>query len=171
VALVDTSNLELGPCQVFWNNTDLGYHKGATLEYSETYERLEAEDHGEILYDRLVLAKTCKVTVAFQEVVLDLLEEVLINSANPNGDTSRLQIGEDPGAVQRSFARLLRLHPIKNAAADYSDDVYLFLALPFQPISWRYDNEDRTCTVIFEALKHSDFSPALWQIGGVNYWS
>ena len=168
MALVDVTNLNLGPCQVVWDNIDLGYHRGATLQYNEVYEEIKAEDHGEILYDRILKEKSCQVTVTFNEVVIDLLEEVLINSTTLSSPT-RLRIGTDPNVTQRSLARLLRLHPINSVG--FADDVYLFKALPYPPHLWTYNNDDRTVMVLFKALQHSSFSPGLFQIGGINQWS
>lgn len=168
MSLVDTQNLNLGPCQVFWNNIDLGFHRGATLEYREVWDEIKAEADGEVLLDRVLREKSCQVTVTFQEVVIDLLKEVIINSTELSSPT-RLRIGTDPGVTQRSLARLLRLHPINSTGFD--DDVYLFRALPYSPYTWTYNNDDRTVTVVFKALQHPDFSPSLFQIGGIGAWS
>lgn len=155
MSLKQISNVRIGICNFVFNGVDLGYTlEGVTIEIVRNFVDLVVDKYGEAPVDKAVLGHKATITAKFAEPVAELLNRINPEGQNMTGTAgTRNAFGTDGGTLLRQFAAQLTLHPVKNAATDYSEDIVYYKAVNTENIKLNYEvKNQRACEVKFEAL-------------------
>lgn len=118
-------NLELGPCRVSVNDTDVGSTVGPVRIGVVTHWRDRRSDlYGALIVDRVSLGVEVRVTCRLAEKTLANLQRVL---PHVDEQTGYLGLGRSPGFKAGSAAQSLRLSPEERS--DGMRDVLLHKAV------------------------------------------
>lgn len=130
---MDLSKVEVaGPCRITANGVDIGHTLGGvTFRASREFTKVMADKYGSTPIDYVLNG-----TEAVIEFVLAQTEYRQLDLAMPEtssydgaGVLDRADIGGDAGYSLRNDAVRLVIHPLKNAATDYSDDITIYKAV------------------------------------------
>ena len=148
-------NLRMEVCEVFFKETSLGHTNGGVeIEIGREFAQKEADKYGKTPLDKVLIGNSLKVKVMLVETVKAILKNALPEGAYAiNSTDDKLGIGSQAGVSMRQYAGLLRCHPVSRAGNDRSEDLYVFLAVSAEPISWNYKvDEQRVVECKFSAL-------------------
>jgi len=139
---MDLSKVEIaGPCTIFFGGVDLGHTLGGiTFTAKRDLTKVMADKYGSTPID-FVLNGT-EATIEFDAAQTEWYQwdkaMPETSSYDGAGIKDRADIGGDAGYSLRQDAKVLIIHPIKNAAADLSDDITLYLAVNTGDVSVPY---------------------------------
>lgn len=142
-------NIELGPCRVSIDDTDIGATVGAVRVRVNTIWRDRRSDrYGAAVVDRVALGSEIRVTLRLAEKTMQNLQRALPQA----GETDDyLSLGRKPGFKGGSVAHSLRLRPEERA--DTGRDVVLHKAVATGAVELSYGpGQRRTFEVEFLAL-------------------
>lgn len=153
--MANIANVRIGDCDVFLNEVHLGHTKGGVeFTFEREFEDLTVDKYGSMPLDMALTGQNLMVKAFLAEITNDVL-----NVAIPEGDYAlgslddKLGLGRDAGYLLRNDAKPLRLHPRSRGATDYSEDVYIWLAVSQEPVEMGYKvDEQRIVEVTFRAL-------------------
>jgi hypothetical protein len=153
--IVDTQEMQFGPCWTKWGGNELGETTGdTTWEYGlETYD-IKSEERG--LRKKPVSNQTLTITVPMLATSADRLANVLpwaTKTTDSEGNV-KLVVGNAIGLDLVEYAQELVLHPKAMADSDKSKDVTIFKCYPTPgPITFTYNAQAvRVANVKFEAI-------------------
>lgn len=112
MAAFDAQNINIGPCKVLLNNTNLGFTKGGvevTVE-SETHE-VVVDQHGSTPVDELIIGRMVTVTVPLAETTLDTLVATMPGATLIGNATKKVEIPTGVGLSLLDSAEELVLRP------------------------------------------------------------
>lgn len=126
----NTNNLRIGGYEAFFKEVSLGHTKGgSTLTIERKFTEMMVDKYGEMPIDKVLVGERAIVKVILAEPVKAILAKVLPEASYAiNGTDDKLGIGRTAGYKLSTGAGLLRLHPVRLAGSDRSEDIYLFLA-------------------------------------------
>ncbi len=118
-------NIELGPCRVSVNDTDVGRTLGPVrVRVSTRWRDQRSDRYGAATVDRVALGSEVRVSLRLAEKTLDNLQRALPQAS---AGTGYLSVGRVPGFKAGSAAQSLRLHPEERS--DTARDVLLHKAV------------------------------------------
>lgn len=148
-------NVRIGACSVLLGGVSLGHTKdGAEFQFERSFEDLIVDQFGETPVDKALTGQNLTVKVYLAEPNTSNLHVALPEQGHASGaNGERVGLGVDAGVTLRPFAKELVLHPLKNAAADDSEDIHVYLAVSVEnvPLNYKVD-EQRVIEVTFAAL-------------------
>lgn len=151
------SKARMGVAKVILNGVDLGHTLGGVLFTVErSFEDMVVDKYGETPIDKVLIGNRLLVQLTLAQPDIEswnaaIPEGVLEQGSVPLED--RLGLGRDAGFQLRSDALLLRLHPVRLADADQSEDVVIYKAVSIEAVEAGYRvDEQRGLEVTWEAL-------------------
>jgi len=153
--MANIQNVRIGDVDVFLNEIHLGHTKGGVdFKFERSFEDLQVDKYGETPIDMALTGQNLTVEANLAEITNDVM-----NVAVPEGKYNlgtlddKLGLGTDAGYLLRQDAKPLRLHPRNKAATDYSEDIYVWLAVSSEPLELGFKiDEQRVVKVTFRAL-------------------
>ena len=166
---VKTENIELGVCDVTFDNLDLGATKGGVEVSFETstYE-VKIDQFGETPAKELVTGTKITVKVPMVETDLDKLLKVMpqARAVTSGGSTVGLRIGTGINIDMLAIGKELRLHPTGRLASETKSDLGLYKAAPSANFSFSYQTgQERVYEVTFTAYPAPEFADELCWFG------
>lgn len=151
--------IELGPCRVSINDTDIGATIGPVRVNVNTLWRDRRSDrYGASSVDRVALGSEIRVTLRLAEKTLQNLQRALPQATETD---NYLAMGRTPGFKAGSAARSLRLHPEERSGA--GRDVVLHKAVATGAVELSYGPAQRRAfEVEFLALVDSTKDDGDW---------
>lgn len=141
-------NIEIGPCRLSINGTDLGPTVGPVQVHVQTRWRdRRSERFGAAVVDRIALGTEVRVTVRLAEKTLANVQRALPTAA---AGADSLSLGRAPGFKAGAVAGALRLHPEERA--DSGRDVLVHKAVAGEALEVEYAPGRRVFEVEFLAL-------------------
>ena len=149
-----------GAMRAFWDTGGSEVELGLTADEStlvieQAGEEITAEQYGASPIDYLYGGQKVTARLLFLDWNNTSLLKLLPGSTQSAGPTRKAwQIGNIPGVLASSLAKLLRLHPVKTAdITDDSEDIVLYLAAPIMVAEIALSNRRaRALAVSFLAL-------------------
>ena len=118
-------NIEIGPCRVSVNDTDVGLTRGPVrLSVSTQWRDRRSDRYGAATVDRVALGSEVRVTLRLAEKTLANLQRALPQASAATG---YLSLGRAPGFKAGAVAQSLRLRPEERS--DAGRDVLLHKAV------------------------------------------
>lgn len=126
-----TQNVRIGIVEAFLNEVSLGHTLGATeFEFGREVTRLKVDKYGTSTVDVIIVGHEVKLKLMLAEMVESILTKLIPEGAYTIvGSDDKLGFGRTAGTSLKQYARLLRLHPVRNIASDRSEDIYIHLAV------------------------------------------
>lgn len=153
--MANIANVRIGDCDVFLNEVHLGHTKGGVeFTFEREFEDLTVDKYGNMPLDMALTGQNLLIKAFLAEITNDVLN-VAIPEGNyaTGGVDDKLGLGRDSGYLLRTDAQPLRLHPRSRAATDYSEDVYIWLAVSVENVEMGYKiDEQRIIETTFRAL-------------------
>lgn len=166
---VKTENVELGVCDVTFDNLDLGATKGGVEVSFETstYE-VKIDQFGDTPAKELITGTKITVKVPMVETDLDKLLKVMpqARAVTSGGSTVGLRIGTGINIDMLAIGKELRLHPTGRLASETKSDFGLYKAAPSANFSFSYQTgQERVYEVTFTAYPAPEFADELCWFG------
>ena len=142
-------NIELGPCRVLVNETDVGPTLGPVrLSVKTVWRERRSDRHGATPVERIALGGEARASLRLAEKTLANLKRALPQATEGTG---YLSLGSAPGFKAGSAAVSLRLHPEERS--DAARDVVLHKAVAGGAVELDYGpGQGRAFEVEFVAL-------------------
>lgn len=153
--MANIQNVRIGDCDVFLNEIHLGHTKGGVdFKFERSFEDLTVDKYGETPIDMALTGQNLVVEANLAEVTNDVFNVAVPEGVYAVGSLDdKLGLGTDSGYLLRQDAKPLRLHPRNKAATDYSEDIYVWLAVSSEPLELGFKiDEQRVVKVTFRAL-------------------
>lgn len=153
--MANIQNVRIGDCDVFLNEVHLGHTKGGVeFTFEREFEDLTVDKYGNMPVDMALTGQNLMIKAFLAEITNDVMNTVIPEGKYALGATDdKLGLGRDAGYLLRQDAQPLRLHPRKNAATDYSEDVYIWKAVSVENVEMGYKiDEQRVIETTFRAL-------------------
>lgn len=153
--MANIQNVRIGDCDVFLNEVHLGHTKGGVeFTFEREFEDLTVDKYGNMPVDMALTGQNLMIKAFLAEITNDILNQVVPEGGYALGSADdKLGLGRDSGYLLRQDAQPLRLHPRKNAATDYSEDVYIWKAVSVENVEMGYKiDEQRIIETTFRAL-------------------
>lgn len=153
--MANIQNVRIGDCDVFLNEIHLGHTKGGVdFKFERSFEDLTVDKYGETPIDMALTGQNLTVEANLAEITNDVFNVAVPEGAYATGSVDdKLGLGTDSGYLLRQDAKPLRLHPRNKAATDYSEDIYVWLAVSSEPLELGFKiDEQRVVKVTFRAL-------------------
>ena len=143
-------NVKLGVCKVYFKGVDLGHTIGGVeVSYAPEYHRTKVDEFAADA-ERGLVGESLKAKVPLAENTLQTIKNAIAHSTD---NTDHVTIGSKAGKRTSDKAGLLVLHPVANAAGDYSDDVGIYKAHVVNEITIPYKNDgEQIIEAEFEGL-------------------
>ncbi len=156
--MADIDNVKLGPCNISFDDDDLGHSiGGCTVSYDPEYYDIKVDKYGNTIAEKVLIGESLKVTVPLAESTLANLEIAI--PASTDVGSGRATFGKVAGERMAQYAKQLILHPTQNAANDLSEDVVLHKALVSEPVEFKMGNDgEKIFEVVFHAILDEDKS-------------
>lgn len=159
---------DLGPCQVLWNNIDLGpTHGGVTFKEDQTFNDIFEDGHGKTPVDAVTSGKLTGVEANFTRSSLTQLE-YMIESATKG--TNNLKVVNSVGNAMFASSEELILKPLVDNVATVTTSEWLHVhrTYPLGAPEFKFDNSgQRVIKVVFKCFP-DDFSTQvgeIWRMG------
>ena len=161
----NVENIELGPCNVTFDATDLGLTKGGVeVEFATEVANKTSDQFGNTIIDNVIIGRSVMVKVPMAERDLDKLVEVIPGSTIVGTSPKKLTIPDSVGTSLRALAKKLVLKP--KDAPDDSRNVTIPLAMAKGDMAFSYKHDDQQVyTVEFTGYVDLDNSGLLFILG------
>lgn len=167
-------NLRIGECEAWLDdgvNPEYlyGHSKGGVeFTFEREFEDLTHDQGGETPVDMALKGNNLLIKFMNAEPTILNLHHAIPEADYNDGSTGEnLGLGTDSGHLLSGDAVQLRLHPRKNAADDFSEDIYIWKAVSSENIEFAYKiDEQRVVPVTFRAL-YDDSQPDGQRLGRV----
>jgi hypothetical protein len=154
---MDLTKVEIaGPCKITFDGVDLGHTLGGVLiTANREFTKVMVDKYGSTPVD-FVLNGT-EATIEFQAAQNGWyqLDKAMPETSSYDGAgvADRADIGGDAGYSLRSDAKQLIIHPLKNAATDFSEDITIYKAVNTSNVELPYRvDEQMTINMVMTAL-------------------
>lgn len=121
-----------GPCRITYKGIVLGHTlDGVELEAKREFAEVQVDRAGHTPIDLILTGNNMSIKFKMAQTEWDQWSAAMpeTSSYDGAGTNDRVDFGADAGVSLRSKAGLLTIHPEKNAATDFSDDVTIYLAV------------------------------------------
>ncbi len=154
---MDLTKVEVaGPCKVTYDGVDLGHTLGGiTIKVARDFTKVMADKYGSTPIDYVLNGTEATIEIPLAQTEWYQLDKAMLETSSYDGSgvADRVDVGGDAGYSLRGDAKQLIIHPLKNAATDYSDDITFYLAVSTGDIEIPYKvDEQKAVTVTFTAL-------------------
>jgi hypothetical protein len=145
-----------GPCLITFAGIVLGHTlDGVELTAERELTEVNVDRYGHTPVDLVLSGNHLKVKFKLAQTEFDQWNAAIPETSSYDGAgiKDRSDFGADAGYSLRGDAAPLVIHPLKNAPADLSDDVTIYLAVSSEnvPLPMKID-EQKTLEVTFTAL-------------------
>lgn len=150
--MADILNVQLGPCDVWFNGINLGHTKGGVeLTYEPEYHDITVDKYGNTVAEKRLLGEKLMAKLALSEGTIDNLNIAMPLSTVAGATDGRIEIGKNAGVKLSAAAAQLILHPLDQTNNDY--DVVIHKAVVANAVTIPYKtDEERLIEVEFHAL-------------------
>lgn len=145
-----------GPCRVTFDGVDIGHTLGGiTLQSNREFTKVMVDRYGSTPVDFVLNGTelTIELTLAqpdYRQLDLSMPETSSYDGA---GTSDRADLGGDAGYSVRGDAKALVIHPLKNAATVFTDDVTIYKAVSVSAVEIPYKvDEQQAVKLTFTAL-------------------
>lgn len=154
---MDLSKVEVaGPCRLTYDGVDLGHTLGGVVfKAARDFTKVMADKYGSTPVDYVLNGTEVTIEVTFAQTEWYQLDKAMLETSSYDGagTADRVDVGGETGYSLRQDAKQLIIHPLKNAATDYSDDITIYLAVSTGDIELPYKvDEQKAVQVTFTAL-------------------
>lgn len=154
---MDLSKVEVaGPCRVTFDGVDLGHTTGGvTFKAAREFTKVTADRYGSTPLDYVLNGTEVTIEMTLAQTEWRQLDVAMPETSSYDGAgvADRVDLGGDAGYSLRADAKQLIIHPLKNAATDFSDDITIYLAVSTGEIEIPYKvDEQKVVGVTFTAL-------------------
>lgn len=161
---VDVSKLDIGPCKVTFDGTDLG----ATLDnvvvnFALKKADMKADQYGDTLLDQAISGMEVTIETALAQTRdKDILAKVFPNLLLVGTSPDALQMNNAIATRQKALAAPLILHPLVEGADSNEDqDYYFWLAIPTEESSYTFSpTEQGKMKIVWKVLLDDSVTPA-----------
>lgn len=153
--MANVQNLRIGDCDVFLDGIHLGHTKGGVeFTFEREFEDLTVDKYGNMPVDMALTGNNLLIKAFLAEITNDVLNVAIPEGKYDLGPSDdKLGLGTDSGYLLRQDAKPLRLHPRNKAATDYSEDIYIWLAVSVENVEMAFKiDEQRVIETTFRAL-------------------
>lgn len=145
-----------GPCQITFGGIVLGHTvDGVELSAERELKEVMVDRFGHTPIDLILTGNNLRAKFKMAQTEFDQWNAAIpeTSSFDGAGTADRADFGADAGYSLRQDAKVMVIHPMKNAATDFSDDVTIYLAVSAESITlpMRID-EQKVLEVTFRAL-------------------
>jgi len=143
----NVQNVQLGACSATYLTQSLGLTKGGIkVAFATQKKSVTVDQFGQTILNDYIMGRTGTVTIPMAESDLAKLQAVIVGSTliidHTTPTKTRLVVPTAIGTSLIASAGMLNLHPIGNAATDYSQDVNIPLAAPTGQMTFEYQFEN-----------------------------
>lgn len=154
---MDISKVEIaGPCNIVFDGVNMGHTlDGVELSAERELTDVMVDKYGHTPIDKVLSGNRLKIKfkLAQTEFAQWNLAMPETSSYDGAGVSDRTDFGADAGYSLRADAKQLVIHPMKNAASDFSDDVTVYKAVSTENIVLPLKiDEQRVIEITMEAL-------------------
>jgi hypothetical protein len=159
---MDLSKVEVaGPCKITLDSVDLGHTLGGVVfTANRDFTKVMADKYGSTPVDYVLNGTEATVEFTLAQTEFAQLDPAMPETSSYNGAgvQDRVDLGGDAGYSLRQDAKVLVIHPLKNAATDFSDDITLYKAVSTGNIELPYRvDEQKVVALTFTALVSEDY--------------
>lgn len=150
--MADVTNVQVGPCSVTFNSTDLGHTKGGVeVSYEPVYKDVMVDKYGETVVEKYLVGEKLTAKVPLAEYTIANLKVAIPQGTLAGAGNARLTVGAAAGKKATDDAAELVLHPLNEAGRDY--DIVLHKAIVGSSVVLPHKvDEEKIVEVTFEAL-------------------
>lgn len=143
-------NVKLGVCSVTFGGVDLGHTIGGVeVSYAPEYHETKVDKYSGVA-ERWLVGEKLSAKVPLAENTLTVIKNAITHSTD---NTDHVTLGSNAGKRSSTYAKLLVLHPIANAANDRSGDVGIYKAHVSNEITIAYKNDgEQIIEAMFDGL-------------------
>jgi hypothetical protein len=150
--MADTlSNVQLGPCQIYINGTDVGHSIGGVeYTYAAEFHEVKLDKYGNTIAEKFLLGEKLTAKLPLAEFTLNNIKRAI-----PFGTLSggKVTIGKIAGAKATDQAMLIVCHPRERAAGDRSFDLVIYKAIQTGEVTIKHDPDaEKVLECTFEGL-------------------
>lgn len=132
----------MGVCSVKFKGVDLGHTLGGVSFSAERqFEDMYVDKYGETPIDKILTGQNLTITFTLAQPELYNLDVAFPEGVLEQGSVAledRLGLGRDAGHGLRTEAGQLVLHPVKNLAANDSEDIVIYKAVSVETVELNY---------------------------------
>lgn len=159
---MDISKVEIaGPCRITLDGVDLGHTLGGVLfTANREFTKVMADKYGSTPLDFVLNGTEATIEMSLAQTEYLQLDKSMpeTSSYDGAGTADRADIGGDAGYSLRQDAKQMVIHPLKNAATDFSDDITLYLVASTGNVELPYRvDEQKVLALTFTALVSEAF--------------
>lgn len=159
---------DLGPCQVLWNDIDLGpTHGGVVFKEELHHVDIHEDGHGDTPVDSITTGKIVTVEATFTRSSLTQLELMIESSTK---SATNLKVTNSVGNDMFADSKAMILKPLVDNVASVTTSEWLHIhrTYPIASVEFGYDNSgQRTIKVMFKCFP-DDLSTQvgeIWRMG------
>lgn len=154
---MDISKVEIaGPCTIVFNGVNMGHTlDGVELTAEREFAETMVDRYGHTPIDKILTGNRLKLKFKLAQTEWAQWKMAIpeTSSYDGSGTNDRADFGADAGASLRASAYPLVIHPLKNAATDFSDDVTIYRAVSTENVTLPLKiDEQRVLEITMEAL-------------------
>lgn len=158
----DISKAEIaGPCEITFGGIVVGHTlDGVELEAERELTEVTVDRYGHTPIDLVLSGNNLRVKFKMAQTEWDQWNIAIPETSSYDGaaGADRADFGADAGYSLRQDAKLLVIHPLKNLANDFSDDVTIYLAVSSETVTLPMKiDEQRVLEVTMRALVSEAF--------------
>lgn len=129
---------DLGPCQVFFDGTDLGYNMDVNVKLTDETAPVKTAQTGSASVNDIITGRTVEIECSMTRSSLAQVEKVMPATVRTNNE---LMIGNPVGTSKREQQGKLVLKRIKEGAVSTDEKEWLtfFNAAPHAQAEWKFD--------------------------------
>lgn len=142
---------DMGPCQVFWGGTDLGYNMDVNVKFTDEQAPIKTAQTGSASVDDIITGRIVEIECTMTRSTLAQLEDVMPATTLT---ADELMIGNPVGVSKRSLSKKLILKRIIEGQVSLDEKEWLtfFIAAPHAQAEWKFDvNTQRVTKAMFRA--------------------
>lgn len=154
---MDISKVRIaGPCNIVFNGVNMGHTlDGVDFEADREFTKVMVDKYGSTPIDFVLNGTTATIKFKLAQMNWPQLNMAMpeTSSYDGSGTNDRVDLGADAGYSLRTDSATLVIHPIKNAATDYTDDITIYKAVSTEPITLPYKvDEQQVVEITMTAL-------------------
>lgn len=154
---MDLSKVEVaGPCRITLDGVDQGHTLGGVLfKSAREFTKVMVDKYGSTPVDYVLNGTEATIEFSLAQTEYRQLDNAMpeTSSYDGAGTNDRIDIGGDAGYSLRADAKQMVIHPLKNLANDYSDDITLYKVVQTGDVELPYRvDEQRVLAETFTAL-------------------
>lgn len=172
---MDLSKVRIaGACSIVFNGVNMGHTlDGVDFLADREFTKVMVDRYGSTPVDLVLNGTTATVKFKLAQADWRQLDFSMPETSSYDGAgvADRSDIGGDAGYSLRQSAAVLVIHPLKNAATDFSDDITIYKAVSSEPIPLPYKvDEQQVVEITMTALVDESYGVGrrLGHIGPAN---